>query len=122
MKKIMRILLNLVLVLILIFSISNIYINVFQYKKADIIYTVNEKINAIAPKITDKGASAIQLQINQTVIKTVSTVVLDTLREIGIPEEMIPTLANQAINDACTPGNPREVTVDDIIALYKEAY
>ena len=45
-----------------------------------------------------------------------------TLREIGIPEEMIPTLANQAINDPCTPGNPREVTVDDIIAIYKEAY
>lgn len=45
-----------------------------------------------------------------------------TLREIGIPEDMIPTLAKQAINDACTPGNPREVTVDDIIALYKEAY
>ena len=32
-----------------------------------------------------------------------------TLQEIGIPEEMIPTLAKQAINDACTPGNPREV-------------
>ena len=45
-----------------------------------------------------------------------------TLREIGIPEQMIPTLANQAINDPCTSGNPREVTVDDIIALYKEAY
>ena len=45
-----------------------------------------------------------------------------TLREIGIPEEMIPVLANQAINDACTPGNPREVTVEDIITLYKEAY
>lgn len=45
-----------------------------------------------------------------------------TLREIGIPEEMIPTLANQAINDACTPGNPREVTADDIISIYKEAY
>lgn len=45
-----------------------------------------------------------------------------TLREIGIPEEMIPTLANQAINDACTPGNPREVTVEDIINIYKEAY
>lgn len=62
-------------------------------KKADIIYTVNEKINAIAPKITDKGASAIQLQINQTVIKTVSTVVLDTLREIGINfEKELPKL------------------------------
>ena len=45
-----------------------------------------------------------------------------TLREVGIPEEMIPALANQAINDACTPGNPREVTVEDLIALYKEAY
>ena len=45
-----------------------------------------------------------------------------TLREIGIPEEMIPTLAKQAINDICTPGNPREVTVEDIINIYKEAY
>ena len=45
-----------------------------------------------------------------------------TLREIGIPEEMLPTLANQAINDACTPGNPRNVTVQDIINIYKEAY
>ena len=45
-----------------------------------------------------------------------------TLREIGVPEEMIPTLANQAIDDPCTPGNPREVTIEDIIAIYKEAY
>lgn len=45
-----------------------------------------------------------------------------TLREIGIPEEMIPALAQNAINDICTAGNPREVTVDDLISLYKEAY
>ena len=45
-----------------------------------------------------------------------------TLREIGIPEEMIPALANQAINDPCTPGNPRDVTVDDLISIYKQAY
>ena len=45
-----------------------------------------------------------------------------TLRELEIPEEMISQLANQAINDACTPGNPREVTVDDIINIYKAAY
>jgi lactaldehyde reductase len=45
-----------------------------------------------------------------------------TLREIGIPEEMLPSLANQAINDACTPGNPRNVTVEDMIEIYKEAY
>ena len=45
-----------------------------------------------------------------------------TLREIGIPRDMIPTLANQAINDACTPGNPREVTVEDIIDIYESGY
>ena len=45
-----------------------------------------------------------------------------TLRELEIPEEMLPQLANQAINDACTPGNPREVTVEDIINIYKSAY
>ena len=45
-----------------------------------------------------------------------------TLRELEIPEDMLPQLANQAINDACTPGNPREVTVDDIINIYKAAY
>ena len=41
---------------------------------------------------------------------------------IGIPKEMLPTLAEQALNDACTPGNPREVTKEDILALYNEAY
>ena len=45
-----------------------------------------------------------------------------TLGEIGIPKEMIPQLAKQAIEDVCTPGNPREVTVEDIIHLYEEAY
>ena len=45
-----------------------------------------------------------------------------TLRELGIPEEMFSTLANQAIEDPCTPGNPREVTVEDIIEIYKNAY
>ena len=45
-----------------------------------------------------------------------------TLREINVTEEMIPTLAKQAINDACTPGNPRDVTVEDIIEIYKAAF
>ena len=45
-----------------------------------------------------------------------------TLREVGVTKEMIPTLANQAINDACTPGNPKDVTVEDLIAIYEKAY
>lgn len=44
------------------------------------------------------------------------------LREVGIPEDKLRNLAEQAINDPCTPGNPREVTVEDILSIYKEAY
>ncbi|MDE6079445.1 MAG: lactaldehyde reductase [Duncaniella sp.] len=42
------------------------------------------------------------------------------LSEIGISEKDIPALAEQALADVCTPGNPREVTLDDIVALYKK--
>lgn len=52
-------------------------------KKGEIIYTVNEKINAVAPKITDKGASTIQLQVNQTIVKTVSEIVLGISNGVG---------------------------------------
>ena len=45
-----------------------------------------------------------------------------TLREVGIPEDKLRTLAEQAINDPCTPGNPREVNIDDIERIYREAY
>ena len=31
-----------------------------------IIYYINEKENAIAPKVTEKGASAVQQQVNDT--------------------------------------------------------
>ena len=42
------------------------------------------------------------------------------LTELGITEQDIPALAEQAIADVCTPGNPREVTKEDIIGLYKQ--
>ena len=64
-----------------------------KVEKANINYTVNEKINAIAPKITDKGASTIQSQVNQTVIKTASEAVFKILNESGISlEENLPML------------------------------
>lgn len=36
-----------------------------------------------------------------------------------VKEEDIKSLANDAYNDACRPGNPREVTVEDIENLYR---
>lgn len=40
------------------------------------------------------------------------------LSELGISEADIPRLAQQALEDVCTLGNPRDVTLADIEALY----
>ncbi len=40
------------------------------------------------------------------------------LTDLGITEGDIPRLAEQALADVCTPGNPRDVTLDEIVALY----
>ena len=40
------------------------------------------------------------------------------LSDLGITAADIPALADQALADVCTPGNPRDVTLDDIKALY----
>ncbi|REC32897.1 phage infection protein [Enterococcus pseudoavium] len=52
-------------------------------KKPKIEYYLNQKINAIAPKITDKGAGSIQTEISQEFIKTASSTLLKVFNEIG---------------------------------------
>ena len=42
------------------------------------------------------------------------------LSELGIKESDLPKLADSAIADGCTPGNPREVTRDIILDLYRK--
>lgn len=42
------------------------------------------------------------------------------LSDLGITEKDIDALADQAIADVCTPGNPREVKREDIVELYKK--
>ncbi len=51
--------------------------------RPQIEYYVNEKKNAIAPKITDKGAGAIQQQVNETFISQIVTVMGDTVMKIA---------------------------------------
>ena len=42
------------------------------------------------------------------------------LSELGIKAEDLPRLAKAAYADVCTPGNPREVTEEIILDLYKK--
>lgn len=50
--------------------------------KPEIEYTVNQKINAIAPKITDKGATSITQQISENFTETISETVFTALSKI----------------------------------------
>ena len=44
------------------------------------------------------------------------------LREIGVVEEDLVALAESAMADACTPGNPKDSSVKDILEIYKKAF
>ncbi|EHD1394962.1 lactaldehyde reductase [Listeria monocytogenes] len=42
-----------------------------------------------------------------------------TLSELGVKEEDIPKIATDAFSDVCTPGNPKDTTIEEIIELYR---
>lgn len=44
------------------------------------------------------------------------------LSSLGVREEDLPRLAASAQADVCTPGNPRDTTVEEILVLYREAF
>lgn len=54
-----------------------------EFKKPKLDYYINEKINAIAPKITDKGATSVQQQISQNFVKTVNGAILSEFNVLG---------------------------------------
>lgn len=45
-----------------------------------------------------------------------------SLSEAGVKREDIPFLAESAFNDACTPGNPRDASKEEIIAIYESIF
>ena len=54
-----------------------------QIQKPEIIYYSNAKENAIAPKVTDKGATAIQKQVNQVFIQTISDTAMTVFQSVS---------------------------------------
>lgn len=114
-----------------------------QPKKAKMEYYVNEKINAIAPKITAKGASVLVDEISSNFISTVNGVIFDMFNDIGVKlqedlpdikqfenyiftmEEKLPdihNILNESLTDArsaqqlMTKANEKIPTVENILA------
>ncbi|MGG2197437.1 MULTISPECIES: YhgE/Pip domain-containing protein [Paenibacillus] len=62
-------------------------------RKAEIVYDVNEKINAIAPKITSKGASGILEEVSRSFIKTANGAIFEIMNKVGLElERGLPTI------------------------------
>ena len=63
---------------------------------------------------------AAQAAVDAVKSLAVRVVIPQHLSELGIKESDLPKLADSAFADVCTPGNPREVTRDIILDLYRK--
>ncbi|MFP5106129.1 YhgE/Pip family protein [Neobacillus sp. C211] len=64
-------------------------------QKPNIEFAVNEKINAVAPKIANSGASSVTAQISQAFIKTVGNELFSVFYRAGIElEQALPSIHN----------------------------
>ena len=69
-------------------------------------YTKEELIKTVVERVKDLGE---EVGITQTI------------SDYGTKLEDIPMLADKAMEDPCKPGNPRETSKEDFIALFKKA-
>lgn len=102
-------------------------------KMPQIDYYVNEKKNAIAPKITDKGVSSIQNQINETFVQTITEISFkafkltdDKLQEHGDPIKNMINMFEEAdknlqdFSTAITAFENLSKSVGEINGVFKE--
>ncbi|MHA3684925.1 YhgE/Pip family protein [Leucobacter sp. HY1908] len=65
------------------FSTDILSLTTDDFVRPKLEYYVNEKANAIAPKITDVGATTLETQINSTFVSTVSETIAQKLEQTG---------------------------------------
>ena len=94
---------------------------VMKYNKE---YT-GEKYREIALVLGIKGAAEMSLEdVREAACGEIDRLskavgIPETISELGVKEADIPAIAEDALRDVCTPGNPRETTVEETIALYQ---
>jgi len=78
-----------------------------------------ETIGIDTSKMSDEAAAAALVKAVREL--SIRIGIPQKLSELNVKESDIPALAQAAFNDVCTPGNPRDVVVADLEALYKKA-
>ncbi len=69
------------------FSYKILSITRDKQEKPTLIYSVNEKSNAVAPKITSKGVTTIQSEVTKIFVKTVNGIIFEMFNKLGIELE-----------------------------------
>ncbi|MEH7118728.1 YhgE/Pip domain-containing protein [Neobacillus vireti] len=97
--------------------------------KPQILFGVNEKINAVSPKIASSGASAVTAQISQAFVKTVGDAIFSGFYKAGIElEKVLPSIHNmenqifkleQALPEIEAMGK-KAIELEDKISLIEE--
>ncbi|QXN86048.1 lactaldehyde reductase [Tetragenococcus halophilus] len=94
---------------------------IMKYNKE---YT-NDKYKDIARVLGVKNTDTLSLEeVRNAACREIEELSKDvgiptTISELGVKSENIPEIAEDAMKDVCTPGNPRDTSVSDIIQLYQ---
>lgn len=88
---------------------------------------VGDRLKAVAEAMGVDVSRKGQEEVNQLAIEAIKTLSKDVgipsgLQEIGVKEADFGELADLALADICTGGNPKCPTKDDIIAIYQAAF
>lgn len=86
-----------------------------------------EKYRDIARAMGVTGVESLSLaQARQAAVEAVKQLCRDvgipaSLRDVGLNPDDVPALAQAALDDVCTGGNPREASLEEIKALYLQS-
>jgi alcohol dehydrogenase class IV len=92
---------------------------------------IKEKLTSITPfmgieisglSVEDSAARAIEAVRSLTVKLNAMGALPLRLRDVGVPAEGLPELAEYAVNDGTSWFNPREVVAEEILQHLKNAY
>ncbi|MFD1900518.1 lactaldehyde reductase [Enterococcus termitis] len=84
-----------------------------------------EKYREIAKSMGIENVETLSLEeVRAATVEAVQQLSIDVgipqnIRSLGVKESDLKAIAEDAYKDVCTPGNPRETTVEEIVELYR---
>jgi alcohol dehydrogenase len=86
---------------------------------ADKLKNVAKVMGVDVSNMTDEQGANAAIEAIQKLSKSVG--IPSGLKEFGVKEKDFKEMSKNALADVCTGGNPREVTLEETIAIYAEA-